>query len=178
MSSVPVRHRREASTSQPRFKQQPLWSCSALTHTRHYTRRVPGVPGSTKRRFFKTVGVFLKSSPFASTVRREDPPKHARAQVSNDERTLGERRREARGGHSASQLRRTKKLLRAQARRPCARRRPHVAPLISGDVRRRCRGRPRLCRHGFCCQVWHRFERVPARSIQGADATPPHLMVT
>ena len=25
--------------------------CSALTHTRHHTRRVPGVPGSAKRRF-------------------------------------------------------------------------------------------------------------------------------
>ena len=41
-----------AAKSQPRFKTAPMTGYPALTHTRHHTRRVPGVPGSAKRRFF------------------------------------------------------------------------------------------------------------------------------
>ena len=33
------------------------------THTRHHIQRVPGVPGSAKRRFFKTVAAILLCAP-------------------------------------------------------------------------------------------------------------------
>ena len=40
--------------SRPRFKTKnaAMTGYSVLTHTRHHARRVPGVPGSAKRRFF------------------------------------------------------------------------------------------------------------------------------
>ena len=41
--------------SQPRFFLNAMRGYSALTHTRHCTRRIPGVPGSAKRRFFTVV---------------------------------------------------------------------------------------------------------------------------
>ena len=64
----------------PRLKKKTRWGeYSALTHTRHHTRRIPGIPGSAKRRFFfSSRGRDVYYSP-RWTSRSAACPRHSRS---------------------------------------------------------------------------------------------------